>query len=62
MDKDIILNSLHTLIKEVEEEIAIAVLKDQYQSTDRSKYLKIPIREHGEIYVITLRVTLEYEI
>lgn len=61
-DKDFILNNLHNLVKEVEHELVKAILKDDTQSTDRTKYKKIPVLEHGEIYHITLRVTLEYEI
>lgn len=60
-DKDFILNNLHSLIQEVEHELVKAILKDDSQSTDRTKYLRIPIYDNGEVTDVTLRVTLEYE-
>ena len=60
-DKDVILNNLHSLVGDVEWEMISAILKDDTECMTRSKYFKIPVREGGETYDITLRVTIEYE-
>lgn len=61
-DKDVILNNLHSVVGEVEWEMISAILKDDTECMARSKYLKVPIREGGETFDVTLRVTIEYEI
>ncbi len=60
-DKDFVLNNLHSVVQEVEWELVTAILKDDSESTNRTKTLKIPILEDGVIHHITLRVTIEYE-
>jgi hypothetical protein len=61
-DKDVILNNLHSIVGEVEWEMVKAIIKDDSECTTRAKYVRIPVREDGEIYDITIRVTIEYEI
>lgn len=61
-DKDVILNNLHSIVGEVEWEMIAALIQDDTECKTRSKYVKIPVREGGETYDVTLRVTIEYEI